>query len=74
MTFLCRASNESKLVYNNHRKKEARTVKTIQTTPFTTTLQVDSQKQSGELRWLETVSTTFQDLELDGSLYPFYIG
>ena len=49
-------------------KKEARTVKTIQTTLFTTTLQVDSQKQSGELRWLETVSTTFQDLELDESL------
>ena len=24
------------------------------------------------LRWLETVSSTFQDLEFDGSLQPLY--
>ena len=26
------------------------------------------------LRWLETVSSTFQDLQFDGSLEPLFIG
>ena len=26
------------------------------------------------LRWLETVSNTFQDLDFDGSLQPLFIG
>ena len=27
-----------------------------------------------DLRWLETVSSTFQDLQFDGSLEPLFIG
>ena len=29
-------------------------------------------KLLSNLRWLETVSSTFQDLEFDGSLQPLY--